>query len=251
MDILISIKKTHIRKISFFLAVLLILSIILPVYANSVPTPSMPTNLQASASSTTSIDLTWKMYGSCDGFVIIYISDTSGYYITVSGSTTIDDVTTDHSFSFVDLMPDTTYQISIFAYNDDPTAPEEPLTLSNIRASDTTPKIYEKTFSQIPDPPTDLTGTVISLEAVKITWQDNSNNEAGFKVERRQGSGSWQEAAIRPQDWPQWTDTGLTAGTEYSYRVYAYNSKGNSDYSNEFSITITPESDLIPLHKIY
>jgi len=39
-----------------------------------------------------------------------------------------------------------------------------------------------------------------------------------------------------------YSDTGLAAGTTYHYRVYAYNSGGDSDYSNEASATTAEET---------
>src|SRR5690606_38074837 len=41
-------------------------------------------------------------------------------------------------------------------------------------------------------------------------------------------------------------NTGLSAGTTYSYRVYAYNSIGNSALSNTASTTTSANADTIP-----
>jgi len=46
--------------------------------------------------------------------------------------------------------------------------------------------------------------------SVELTWQDNSNDEDGFKIERRTGAaGNWVEIAITGANTPNYTDTGL------------------------------------------
>jgi len=36
-----------------------------------------------------------------------------------------------------------------------------------------------------PEAPTGLAATVLSSTEIELTWQDNSTNESGFKVERK------------------------------------------------------------------
>jgi len=71
---------------------------------------------------------------------------------------------------------------------------------------------------------------------VDLSWQDNSNNELGFVIERKDGD----SLSINPfipidtvgTDVINYLDTGLSANTTYTYRVYAYSTEGNSAYSN-------------------
>ena len=46
----------------------------------------------------------------------------------------------------------------------------------------------------IPEPPTNLIATVKSTSQIDLTWEDNSNNETGFKIERKSGSESYAGA---------------------------------------------------------
>jgi hypothetical protein len=73
---------------------------------------------------------------------------------------------------------------------------------------------------------------------LKLTWQDNSNNETGFKVERKQGCcGPWTalaNAPANPTGTVTYVDTGLLCGgTSYAYRVWAFNGGGDSAKTNE------------------
>lgn len=61
-----------------------------------------------------------------------------------------------------------------------------------------------------------------------MIWQDNSFNESGFKVERFD-SGAWTQVATTA---PNVTSYTVSATDFATYRVRAFNSKGDSDYSN-------------------
>lgn len=93
----------------------------------------------------------------------------------------------------------------------------------------------------VPLPPSDLTGNVASGTQINLSWTDNSTNETGFKIERRTGSSNYAVVGTANQDVLSFSDTGLTPSTAYTYRVYAYNTVGNSlTYSNEVTITTSP-----------
>jgi len=71
--------------------------------------------------------------------------------------------------------------------------------------------------------------------SVNLTWQDNSSNEQGFKIERKTGdSGSWSQIATRSANSTSWKNTSLSLNKKYYYRVRAYNSASHSSYSNSY-----------------
>ncbi len=89
-----------------------------------------------------------------------------------------------------------------------------------------------------PNAPTGLSATAISSSQINLSWTDNSNNETGFKIERKIGAnGTYTQIATIGANINTYSDTGLTWGTTYYYRTRAYNSFGDSTYSNEVSAT--------------
>jgi hypothetical protein len=75
-----------------------------------------------------------------------------------------------------------------------------------------------------------------SLHAAQLslTWSDASSNEDGFHIQRKTGtSGTYGTLAAVGAGTTGYVDGTITAGTTYCYRVSAYNSAGDSTYSNE------------------
>lgn len=90
----------------------------------------------------------------------------------------------------------------------------------------------------VPLAPSNLTGTIAN-NLVTLTWTDNSTNETGFKIERMTGTGNWSVNGSVATNILTYTDASVTAGTTYVFRVYSFNSAGNSlNYSSLYTITI-------------
>jgi Divergent InlB B-repeat domain/FG-GAP-like repeat len=74
---------------------------------------------------------------------------------------------------------------------------------------------------------------------LQLSWHDNSNNEDGFKIERKTGAnGTFTEVARPGPNVTVYNDTGLAGGATYCYRVRAFNSAGNSAYTPEGCATV-------------
>lgn len=84
-----------------------------------------------------------------------------------------------------------------------------------------------------PEAATGLRAVAVSTTQINLFWNDNSSIESGFKIERRTGSGGYTQIAVVGANAVTYSHTGLTAATTYYYRVRAYNSSGDSAYSNE------------------
>jgi hypothetical protein len=100
-----------------------------------------------------------------------------------------------------------------------------------------------------PNAPSNLAATAVSSSQINLTWQDNSSDETGFKIERRTASGSYSQIATVGAGVTSYSNTGLTAGTTYYYRVKACSSAGDSGYSNEASATTLPPAPPAPTLK--
>jgi uncharacterized protein (TIGR02145 family) len=86
---------------------------------------------------------------------------------------------------------------------------------------------------EIPEKPTNLTATIISQTEIDLSWVDNSDNETGFRIERSQNGGTdWTTVSSTSADVAAYKNSGLLAGSSYSFKVMAFNSAGNSGYSN-------------------
>lgn len=76
-----------------------------------------------------------------------------------------------------------------------------------------------------------------SAAELKLSWKDNSTNEAGFAIERQPEGGAFAEVARTGADVATWTDTGLPNSTKFTYRVRAFNESGYSEFCDPVSAT--------------
>ncbi len=86
-------------------------------------------------------------------------------------------------------------------------------------------------------PPTELTVTLASYNGVDLAWQDNSEGEAGFRVQRRvDGSDAWIEIGRTAANTSMFSDSGLEPTTTYHYRVQAFNIIESSAFSDPIRV---------------
>lgn len=83
----------------------------------------------------------------------------------------------------------------------------------------------------VPAAPTGCSATALSGLQVQVTWNDASANETGFRIERSTG-GAFSTAGSVAAGVETFTDSGLTDGQTYTYRVVAFNATGDSSASN-------------------
>lgn len=84
-----------------------------------------------------------------------------------------------------------------------------------------------------PAAPSGLGATALSTSQIRLTWTDNSDNETGFRIERSAtGTSGWSQIGTVAANVTTYTNSNLTCGTRYYYRVRAYNVAGTSAYSN-------------------
>ncbi len=90
--------------------------------------------------------------------------------------------------------------------------------------------------TRTPSAPSNLSAASASSNQIDLTWKDNSDNESGFKIERSpNGSSGWTQITTVGANVTSHSNSGLSDDTTYYYRVRAYNSHGDSGYSNTAS----------------
>ncbi len=124
------------------------------------------------------------------------------------------------------------YTVTVHAYN----IPQGPQAFAVVACGD----ISSWAVHYPPNAPTGLVATAISSSQVNLAWTDNSTDENGFKIERKTDvGGSFSEINVVPVDSTSYSDTNVSAGQVYYYRVQAFNIYGESEFSNESSV-VTP-----------
>jgi hypothetical protein len=186
--------------------------------------PAAPSNLLATPASTSQVNLAWTdMASNEDGFKIERCSG-AGCSNFAQIATVGSNVT---SYSNNGLLASTAYSYRVCAYN------------SGGNSSYSNTAIATTPAPPLPAPPSNLTATPLSTSQVNLSWNDNSNNEDGFKIERCTGSGcsDFVQIATVGSGVTSYPNNGLSASTTYSYRIRAYNSGGDSAYSNTAGAT--------------
>lgn len=181
--------------------------------------PTAPSNLRSTQTTANSVTLAWNDNSNNEtGFLIErQNSDGSWTQIGTAGANAT-------SFPVTGLQSGTTYAFRVRAQN----------------ASG--PSAYSNTFSvtttlTAPAAASGLSATALNATAVRLTWQDNSSNEVGYRIERQTGSGAWATIDSVGTNVTLYVDYSALPSTTYNYRVVAYNSAGSASASNTASMT--------------
>ena len=166
--------------------------------------PSVPANLNGTATSMTEINLTWT--ASTDNVGVTgYRIFRNGTQIGVSAGTTYADR---------GLTRSTAYSYTVLAYDAAGNASAQSAPRSVTTLGDTT----------APSVPTGLSGTAASMTEINLTWTASTDNigVVGYRVFRN----GTQIATVTTGT--TYADTGLTQNTSYTYTVLAYDADGNA-----------------------
>jgi|GEM_PF-511583 len=81
--------------------------------------------------------------------------------------------------------------------------------------------------------PAGLTAAAVSPSQIELVWQENTENETGFSIERSESdTSSFVEIVTVSANDTSYSDTGLSPVTTYYYRVRGYNGQVYSIYTN-------------------
>jgi titin len=191
--------------------------------------PSQPDALSATTISKTRIDLHWFDSTGEDGFKIERKIGAGAYVQIATVGANVE------NFSNTGLAPGTLYTYRVRAFN----AP------GGVQNSAYSNQASATTIPNPPAAPNTLAAIGTNSTTVALTWVDASNNETGFRIERKVAAGAYSLIATRPANTTSYTDGSRTPNTTYNYRVRAYNLGGDSTYSNTAAvITLGAPSNL-------
>jgi len=187
--------------------------------AAAAPTP--PSDLSATALSSSQIKLLWSDRSSDEqGFRISRRTDIDTTWKDIAtvgaGATT---------YTNAGLAAGTRYYYRVRAFN------------SYGDSVNSTSASAVTSGGTLPATPTALTAAPMSSTSALLNWNDNSNNETGFEIRRKAPGGVFKKIGTVGANVESFTDTGLRSKTQYSYRVRAFNQLGRSKISNTVTIT--------------
>jgi len=183
--------------------------------------PKAPSGLIATSVSSSQIDLSWVDNSGNESRLELWRKTGGEIWGLVSELPA--DTT---SYSDTGLKAETEYFYQIRACNRDGCS----------KFSETTSAITQPAPISPPEAPSGLSASALSSSQVLLTWQHNSDDEDGFKIERDDGTG-FQEIATISANQTSYLDENLSPSTSYIYQVKAYNSAGESGYSNQAQAT--------------
>ncbi len=192
--------------------------------------PDAITDLEATATSTTSIILTWSTPDDNGETITSYTLQRrigTGSWAALSTGPSAAATT----FTDIGLTANTAYTYRIQAWNREGAG-----AWSNLAAA--------TTLTDPPDAITDLAATAASATSIRLTWTAPADNGAeidNYTLERKTGTGNFVALSGGPgAAATTFTDTGLTPETTYTYRMRAWNTAGAGGRSNEATETTPP-----------
>jgi hypothetical protein len=170
-------------------------------------TPQLPSTLRAQSVSSSRVNLHWDDVSEDETAFEIYRQDGSG-------SMTLLDTVAESAQSFSDTTATGNDTTTSYHYD--------------VRACNASGCSVPAPAPVVPFKPVSLKATVAST--VQLTWQDKSNDESRFEIERKNGvcgSGNpWVQVGTVAANTQAYQDRSAVKGTVYAYRVRAYYDTG-------------------------
>ncbi|MBN1676539.1 MAG: metallophosphoesterase [Kiritimatiellae bacterium] len=186
--------------------------------------PAPPANLAAAALSTNEIRLSWTDATAGEaGFDLQRSLDPADF----SNAVPVSLAANSSAWTDTGLVPNTAYHYRLRV-------------LKNGAGSTWAGPVTATTLNDKPAAPSRLMAIALSSSQVRLTWQDNSDNEDGFRLRRSTDNVTFIEIAVTAANATQYTDAGLSPGTTCFYKVKATGPGGGSDYTPVVAVT-TPD----------
>lgn len=183
-----------------------------PVSATTRVNLGTPSSISASLVSSTSITVSWGSVTEATGYTIYRSSSASGEYtLTGTGDST--------SYTDTGLTPSTTYYYKVAAYN---SVGDGPLSSSTFATT-----LFEA--------PTGVSATADSSSSITLSWNPVSRASSYYIDRSDSEGGTYTQVTYTSRT--SYTDTGLSPGTRYYYKVRGRDASGYGDYSPPVSAT--------------
>jgi len=181
--------------------------------------PDAPKSLSATAVSDSEVNLAWQdMSDNEDAFELQRKEEPAGSYAEIAEVGA--NVVTCSNSSGLDAKTSYSYRVrAVNAFGESSWSNEA-----------------QTTTRGSPSGPDNLAAAAASDSAIDLSWADNSDDETGFWIERKEGAaGAFGWIASPGADATSYQDTLLSQNTDYTYRIKALNTYGDSTWSGEAS----------------
>ena len=190
--------------------------------------PDRPSTPTVSAASASSLTVRWSAPANTGpaitGYDYRYKKTSENSWIEVTGGSASALLTA----VIASLDGGTSYDVQVRATNPEGTGRWSPTTSAT-------------TGTVAPEAVDDLAATATSASAINLAWTapgDGGSAITRYRLERKTGGGSFSPVSSSiAADATSHTDSGLNAGTTYTYRIRAVNAVGNGGWSSEASAT--------------
>jgi len=169
----------------------------------ATPAIAVPTNVTASAQSSSSIRISWTSVSEASSYRIYRSATASGTYTQIGTNTT-------NSYTNTNLTPSTAYFYKVS-------------TVTNTGA-ESDQSVYVSANTPAIPVPTNLTASVQSAHIIYLSW--SSVSEASSYRIYRSATATGTYIQIGTSNTSNFTNTGLTASTTYYYKVSIITSSG-------------------------
>jgi uncharacterized protein (TIGR02145 family) len=184
-----------------------------------------PANVAAAAASATSIIVSWSAVSGATEYYVYRSASATGTYSRVGN-------TASTTYTNTGLTTGTTYYYKVSAYN----GSSESSQSAHASATANTPTLAV---------PSGVTATAESPGSIIVSWSAVSGTTGYYVYRGTSATGTYSKIGTVTSESTSYTNTGLSVGTTYYYKVSAYNSSSESAQSS-YTSAATPSVVLNP-----